>query len=96
MSFLLPLESLDVDEEQSARGAARGAQGEGTPWMSFFTPDQMLEMAGARRASSTLDTFPVQCWPSVISPIVPMASGRPEARTFSWQRPPERTPSVER
>jgi methyltransferase (TIGR00027 family) len=47
MSFLVPLESLDVDEEQSARGAARGAQAEGTPWMSFFTPEQMLEMASA-------------------------------------------------
>lgn len=45
MSFLLPLESLDADDEQSARGAARGAQAEGTPWMSFFTPEQMLEMA---------------------------------------------------
>jgi methyltransferase (TIGR00027 family) len=47
MSFLLPLESLDIDEERSARGAARGAQAEGTPWMSFFTPEQMLDMAGA-------------------------------------------------
>jgi methyltransferase (TIGR00027 family) len=47
MSFLLPLESLNLDEEQSARGAARGAQAEGTPWMSFFTPEQMLEMADA-------------------------------------------------
>ena len=45
MSFLLPLESLDIGEEQSARGAARGAQAEGTPWMSFFTPEQMLELA---------------------------------------------------
>jgi methyltransferase (TIGR00027 family) len=47
MSFLLPLESLNLDEEQSARGAARGAQAEGTPWMSFFTPEQMLETADA-------------------------------------------------
>jgi methyltransferase (TIGR00027 family) len=47
MSFLLPLESLNVEEEHSARGAARGAQAEGTPWMSFFTPEQMLEMANA-------------------------------------------------
>jgi methyltransferase (TIGR00027 family) len=45
ISFLLPLESLDLDEEQSARGAARGARAEGTPWMSFFTPEQMLDMA---------------------------------------------------
>ena len=95
MSFLLPLESLDVDEEQSARGAARGAQAEGTPWMSFFTPEQMLEMADVA-AWSTLDTSPVPCWPNAISRIARMTSGRPGARTFSWPQPPERTPSGER
>ncbi len=47
MSFLLPLDSLDPDEGPTARGAERGARAEGTPWMSFFTPEEMLEMAGA-------------------------------------------------
>jgi methyltransferase (TIGR00027 family) len=47
MSFLLPLESLDLDEGPTARGAERGARSEGTPWMSFFTPEEMLELAGA-------------------------------------------------
>jgi methyltransferase (TIGR00027 family) len=47
MSFLLPLESLDIDEGQTAQGAARGARAEGTPWMSFFTPKEMLQMADA-------------------------------------------------
>ncbi len=46
MSFLLPLESLDGSERPTARGAERGAQAEGTPWMSFFTPREMLELAG--------------------------------------------------
>jgi methyltransferase (TIGR00027 family) len=47
MSFLLPLESLDIDEGQTAQGAAQGARAEGTPWMSFFTPKEMLQMADA-------------------------------------------------
>jgi methyltransferase (TIGR00027 family) len=47
MSFLLPLESLDLNEEPTARGAERGARAEGTPWMSFFTPEEILEMADA-------------------------------------------------
>ena len=47
MSFLLPLESLDIDEGQTAQGAATGARAEGTPWMSFFTPKEMLQMADA-------------------------------------------------
>ena len=45
MSFLLPLESLDIDEGRTARGAELGARAEGTPWMSFFTPEEMLELA---------------------------------------------------
>jgi methyltransferase (TIGR00027 family) len=47
MSFLLPLDSLDGSEEPTARGAARGAQAEGTLWMSFFAPEEMLELADA-------------------------------------------------
>jgi methyltransferase (TIGR00027 family) len=47
MSFLLPLESLDVDEEAPARGAERGAQAAGTPWLSFFTPEEMIGLAHA-------------------------------------------------
>jgi methyltransferase (TIGR00027 family) len=45
MSFLLPLESLDIVEGPTAKGAERGARAEGTPWMSFFTPEEMLELA---------------------------------------------------
>ena len=45
MSFLLPLESLEGSEEQTARGAERGARAQGTPWTSFFTPRGMLDLA---------------------------------------------------
>jgi methyltransferase (TIGR00027 family) len=47
MSFLLPLESLDVDEAAPARGAERGARTAGTPWLSFFTPEEMIGLARA-------------------------------------------------
>lgn len=45
MSFLLPLESLDGNEEPTARGAGRGARAAGTPWLSFFTPEEMIALA---------------------------------------------------
>ena len=47
MSFLLPLESLDGEEVEPARGAERGAQAAGTPWLSFFTPEEMIGLARA-------------------------------------------------
>jgi methyltransferase (TIGR00027 family) len=52
MSFLLPLESLDRDEGPAARRAERGAQADGTPWVSFFSPEEMLELA---RGSGLVD-----------------------------------------
>jgi O-methyltransferase involved in polyketide biosynthesis len=45
MSFLLPLESLDNNGGTTARIAERGARTEGTPWVSFFTPEEMVELA---------------------------------------------------
>jgi methyltransferase (TIGR00027 family) len=45
MSFLLPLESLDGYEQPTARGAERGARTAGTPWLSFFTPEEMIALA---------------------------------------------------
>ncbi len=52
MSFLLPLESLDLGEEPAARRAEHGARAEGTPWMSFFRPEEIVELA---RGSGLVD-----------------------------------------
>ena len=44
-TFLLPLELADPDVRPGLEAAARGAQASGTPFISFFTPPQMLELA---------------------------------------------------
>jgi methyltransferase (TIGR00027 family) len=45
MSFLLPIEMLDPEIRFGVERAAEGARASGTPWISFFTPDQMLTLA---------------------------------------------------
>jgi methyltransferase (TIGR00027 family) len=45
MSFMIPIADVDTDEQSSLHGAERGARAGGTPWISFFTPDQMVAMA---------------------------------------------------
>lgn len=45
MTFLLPLELADPAVRPALEMAARGAQASGTPFISFFTPAQMLALA---------------------------------------------------
>jgi methyltransferase (TIGR00027 family) len=45
MTFLLPLELADPDVRPGLEMAAKGAQASGTPFISFFTPGEMLELA---------------------------------------------------
>ncbi|PMS16693.1 SAM-dependent methyltransferase [Trinickia dabaoshanensis] len=45
MTFLLPLELADPDVRSALEMAARGASASGTPFISFFTPAQMLALA---------------------------------------------------
>jgi methyltransferase (TIGR00027 family) len=47
MSFMLPLEQVDAGERPAVRGAESGARAAGTPWISFFTPEEMLDLARA-------------------------------------------------
>ena len=44
MSFMVPLEMVDTDERSALQGAERGARAAGTPWVSFFTPAEILEV----------------------------------------------------
>ena len=46
MTFLLPLELLDPDDRPGLRMAEEGARASGTPFLSFFTPPDMLALAG--------------------------------------------------
>ncbi len=45
MSFMLPIEMAEPAVRPGIEAAARGASANGTPWLSFFTPEQMLSMA---------------------------------------------------
>jgi methyltransferase (TIGR00027 family) len=45
MTFLLPAELLDDDDRAGFRLAESGARAAGTPFISFYTPDEMLALA---------------------------------------------------
>ncbi|HKP22247.1 MAG TPA: class I SAM-dependent methyltransferase [Dongiaceae bacterium] len=45
MSFLLPTERADPEVRPGLEAAVRGAQASGTPFISFFTPAEMLALA---------------------------------------------------
>jgi len=45
MTFLLPLEMADPEVRPGLEMAVKGAQASGTPFISFFTPAEMLAMA---------------------------------------------------
>jgi methyltransferase (TIGR00027 family) len=47
MSFMLPIEFADADVRPGIEAAARGARAAGTPFISFFTPDELLALARA-------------------------------------------------
>lgn len=45
MSFLLPFEMAEPEVRPGLEASARGAQASGTPFISFFTPAEMLALA---------------------------------------------------
>ena len=45
MSFLLPVDLLDGAERLGLQMAEQGARASGTPFISFFTPDEIVAMA---------------------------------------------------
>ena len=45
MSFMLPIELAEPAMRPGIEMAARGARANGTPWVSFFTPEEMLAFA---------------------------------------------------
>jgi methyltransferase (TIGR00027 family) len=47
MSFMLPIELADPEVRPGIERAAAGARANGTPFISFFTPPQMLDLARA-------------------------------------------------
>jgi methyltransferase (TIGR00027 family) len=47
ITFILPIELADAEERPGIEAAARGARASGTPWLSFFAPDEMISLARA-------------------------------------------------
>ena len=47
MTFMLPIELTDPEVRPGIERAAAGARASGTPFLSFFTPDEMLALAQA-------------------------------------------------
>ena len=45
MSFLLPMELVAPEDRQGLEFSQRGAAASGTPFLSFFTPEEMLALA---------------------------------------------------
>ncbi|MBV4360247.1 class I SAM-dependent methyltransferase [Pinibacter aurantiacus] len=45
MTFYLPIELLDEEDKPMQEMAEKGARAAGTPFVSFFAPDEVLEMA---------------------------------------------------
>ena len=45
MTFQLPLEALDPEDREGRLMAENGARAAGTPFISFFAPQEMLELA---------------------------------------------------
>ncbi|MFY3746363.1 class I SAM-dependent methyltransferase [Anaeromyxobacter sp. Red801] len=58
MSFMLPIERAEPAVRPGIEAAARGARANGTPWLSFFEPEEILALAreagfpGARHVSA--------------------------------------------
>jgi len=45
MTFYLPIDLLDDEDKQMQEMAGKGARASGTPFVSFFSPDEVLAMA---------------------------------------------------
>ena len=86
MTFLLPAELLGGADRSGLQTAERGARTSGTPFISFYTPAEMLALA---REAGFADArhVPERCSPSATSPIGPTASARPAGRTCWWPPP---------
>jgi methyltransferase (TIGR00027 family) len=45
MTFMVPFDMLEDDDRAGVQMAADGAQRSGTPWISFYRPDEILALA---------------------------------------------------
>jgi len=65
MTFYLPIDLLDDEDKPMQEMAEKGARASGTPFVSFFAPDEILTMAenaGFRDAKTISTRDMVQCY----------------------------------
>jgi methyltransferase (TIGR00027 family) len=53
MTFMLPVELIEPEERARLQGAKKGARAAGTPFVSFFSPSEMLALARQAGFTST-------------------------------------------
>jgi methyltransferase (TIGR00027 family) len=86
MTFLLPIEMADPEMRPGLEMAVKGARASGTPFINFFTPDAMMNLA--RKAGSVMcGTTPRRVSGSVTSRAAPTDFARRRTpRRFSSRR----------
>jgi methyltransferase (TIGR00027 family) len=65
MTFLLPTELLDAADRPGLRASEKGARAVGTPFISFYTPPEMLDLAhelGFKDAQHVSGTLLAECY----------------------------------
>jgi hypothetical protein len=83
MTFLLPLEFADPEVRAGLELAEKGARASGTPFISFFTPTEMLTMA--REAGfREVQHVSAALLPSAISQAGPMGCARQIIQRSYW------------
>ena len=58
MSFLVPFELAHAGAQQGFKQAAKGAQASGTPFISFYKPDELLKLAAEAGFRNTQHVSP--------------------------------------
>jgi len=65
MTFMMPIDMLDPDIRPGVERAAAGAKASGTPFVTFFTPEEMLALArdaGFKQARHVSAATLAQCY----------------------------------
>ena len=85
MTFMLPLDLLDDVEGPMLAGVEAQARASGTPFISHYSPDEMVERASPR-ASRPLGWSGRTSCSSATSKDAPMGCGRPAPSRWWWRK----------
>ena len=80
MTFLLPAELVDEADRPGLEASTRGARASGTPFVSFYTPDEMLALARDAGFRDVRHVSAARRSPTATSPVAPTAFARRAAK----------------